>query len=80
VFNVGKSPSNPAGEPLYAAAMRLRLEIEAQMCARGGGKDGTALQAVGLLLQLEGLDRDWRDQRAVHSVEALPAGRRLAAP
>ena len=56
-FTVGRT-INPAGEPLYRAARRIRLEIEAEMVARAElADDPAALQIVGLLLQLEGIAR-----------------------
>jgi hypothetical protein len=59
-------PLNVGNEPLYRLAMRVRLEIEAQIVARGApDAPGLALQAVGLLLQLEGLDRYARSQAPV---------------
>jgi hypothetical protein len=60
-FNVLKSSQNPAGEPLYAAARRLRLDLEAQMVGAGqAGHNPAALHAVGLLLQIEAVDRQAR--------------------
>ncbi len=54
-FFVDKSAESPGGVPLHRAARRLRLDIEAQMVARGLADESDALQIVGLLLQVEGI-------------------------
>ena len=69
MLNVVRTDANPCGESLGRHARRLRLEIESQMVATEAF-DGLALQAIGLLLQLEGIDRVSRSQ--AQAIEVRP--------
>jgi len=73
-FNVGKTDQNPAGEPLYAAARRLRLDLEAQLVAERmqDADDPATIQAIGLLLQVEGIDRQARLQAPITVIDGGP--------